>query len=116
MGRIYETQDSAHASAVSQTLIEAAGDDRAWQVTTTTGQNGRVAFSVPDDFPDVTAPDPDDTGDPNGPTGGALHPGVDRIIGDTHQTGLEPEPEQPEHHRKRRAKHTDQTTENTEQS
>jgi hypothetical protein len=111
MGRIYETQNSAHASAVAQVLIDKAGDERAAQITTTTGQNGRVAFSVPDDFPDVKAPEPDDSSDDQGPTGGALHPGVDRIIGDTEQTGLDvPQEDTQEHHRKRRSKqqHTEQ--------
>lgn len=116
MGRIYETQNSAHASAVAQALIEAAGDDRASEVTTTTGQNGRAAFSVPDDFPDVKAPEPDDTGDPDGPIGGALHPGVDRIIGDTEQDALEPPAEEHGRQHKRRTKHTEHTTEDVQPS
>lgn len=120
MGRIYETQNSAHASAVARALLEAGqatGDeDRAGQITTTTGQNGRVAFSVPDDYPDVSVPEPGTESD-EAASGGALHPGVDRVIGDTDPNALEPQEEQePEQQTRRRGRRATQEQEQEQQT
>jgi hypothetical protein len=61
MTRLIDTHDDAHARDVARALIRAAHDagKDATAVRTVTGTNGRQAFEVDDDFPDVTVPEPD---------------------------------------------------------
>lgn len=109
MARIYQTDNSGHAQAVSQALIDAADGDT-WKIRTTTGNNGRVAFEVPDDFPDTDVPDAEHD-DAQG--GGALHSGSVGALGDTAQNQEEPG-EEVRHPAGRRRKGTKTEDQNTE--